>query len=93
MQPKQDTEKPTRVTQGHGSLHGSEIIKRVKEIKQKKLEAEEKEEEKKTQQRNMVEKFIKCKNGCTCEEVSCKAAGLKQCSICHNVLKSNWQQI
>ena len=62
VKPKQDTEKQTGVTQGHGSLHGSEIIKRVKEIKQKKLEAEKK----KTQQRNMVEKFIKYKNGCTC---------------------------
>ena len=89
VKPKKDQEKLTRATLVHGSLHGTEILKIVKEIKQKKVDAEEKKEKKKEDQLNLIERFIRCKDQCVCLQVPCMAAGLKRCTICHNVLKSN----
>ena len=34
------------------------------------------------------ENFVRCKGSCVCKEQICKAAGLKECSVCGDVMKS-----
>ena len=78
----------TRVTKVHGSLHGQDILKLVKDIKEKKetkkLAVEKMAEEKELER----QRFYKCKDQCECDEARCNAFGLKKCPSCHSILRS-----
>ena len=58
----------TRVTQVHGSMHGKEILKLVKEIKEKKdLQKRTTDEKiKKKEEEKLL--FLQCKSRCVCGE-------------------------
>ena len=56
------------------------------EAKQK--EIEKKKSEKKAGKSEQREAFLKCKESCCCEEIICKATGLKECPVCKDVMKS-----
>ena len=82
-----------RVTQVYGSMEGKDVLKIVKTIQdQKDMKSRAKEEamEKKSKQR---QQFHECKNGCICKTKLCKAAGLKECPSCHNILRSTCGKI
>ena len=77
-----------RVTQVHGSMRVKDVVSKVREIKeekQKKLAAKELAVKKKEE---TTERFIRCKEVCSCKQAKCAATGLKQCPVCKNVLKS-----
>ena len=78
-----------RITQVCGNLSAKDILSKREE-----LEAEENEKKsllaaKKAKKDEMKKNFLQCKDGCQCEDFSeCKAIGLKQCTVCLNILKS-----
>ena len=78
----------TRVTQVHGSMHGQDILKLVKDIKEKKdtkkLAVEKKAEDKELER----QRFYKCKDKCVCDKARCNAFGLKECPSCHSIPRS-----
>ena len=78
----------TRVTQVHGSMRAKDVASKVKEIKEEKLRIQAAKEAKKTQKEERKETFIRCKTKCSCNQKKCLALGLKQCSVCLNVLRS-----
>ena len=59
-------------------------------MKQKKVEMENQKKEKVQLLERNKEAFIKCKDRCTCMKPGgkCFSLGLRQCSICKNVLNS-----
>ena len=78
-----------RITQVCGSLRAKDILSKCEE-----LEAEENEKKmliaaEKEKKDEIKKDFLKCKDGCQCgDSQECKAIGLKQCTVCFNVLKS-----
>ena len=80
--------KETRVTQVHGSMHGQDILKLVKEIKEKKDSKKLAVEHKVKQKEDERQNFVRCKENCVCGENKCIALGLKECSSFHSILRS-----
>lgn len=64
------------------------ILESVKAIKIKKKEEQEKKNAKIAQREEQKVTFLRCKENCVCDSEKCKAAGLKQCPKCKNVLRS-----
>lgn len=77
-----------RVTQVCGSMEGKDMLQVVKSIKQEKARKVEAQKAKENQKVNDREAFYKCKETCTCHKSKCEASGLKECSSCHNILRS-----
>ena len=86
---RQNNEKPTRITQMSGSMTAKKAIEKVREIKEKKDEAESKRAKAKENKDKQFEAFVRCREECLCKSVACQAKGLKQCPVCKNVMKSN----
>ena len=62
-------------------------------IHSKDIEDEQQEKEKVREgtvikKKQQKENFVRCKESCVCKEKICKAAGLKECSVCGDVMKS-----
>jgi len=78
----------TVVTQVHGSM--KDVLTIVKEIKSKNDEKAKQKEDAAQKKNEIKEAFVLCKiRWCMyCNERKCKVFGWKQCSICHNVMKS-----
>ena len=83
-----DEKKSVRVTNVYGSMRAKDKASQVKVIKKKNTEAEKAKKEKANQKEENEVDFLKCKDKCTCSNEKCLAIGLKQCSICKNVLRS-----
>ena len=66
------------------------ILKRVKENNKKNEEKEQKKKENKEKKLKEGKMFIRCKDKCLREKLNgnCVAIGLKQCSSCKSILKS-----
>ena len=77
-----------RVTQVHGSMEGKKILQTVSSIKEDKAKKEQDIKERKSKQQQQIEAFYKWKKECTCGKNVCASIKLRQCSCCHNVLKS-----
>ena len=75
-----------RVTQVHGSVEGKDVLSLVETIKYQKAKKEQAKADKLEEKRKNTELFLKCKDSCRCAKKPCAAAGLKQCTSCHNVL-------
>ena len=82
------TNKAVRVTQVHGSMEGQDIIAKVAEIKESKEVKEMLKEKSKEDQQNRISAFHRCKIQCSCDSQPCQAKGLRECSQCHNILRS-----
>ena len=85
--PKEAVTKSVRVTQQHGSMEGKNILEAVTKISKEKEAKESKRKDAQKHKEEQKEAFYHCVNTCQCEG-DCMAAGLKQCPVCHNVLKS-----
>ena len=85
---KPSSTKNVRITQVHGSLDGSEILKLRQEIEEKKKSEEDQKKQRLLKKEDNFEKFIRCKDSCICSQNPCLAQGLKQCPVCKNVQKS-----
>ena len=79
-----------RITSVHGSMTAKNILNVVKENNKKIEEKEIKKSEEKEKKEKEVELFSNCKDKCKCERPGgkCAAIHLRQCSVCHSVLKS-----
>jgi len=87
VKPKSTTTN-TRVTQVHGSLEGKDVMNLVKSIKDEKNKKQEAAEERDAKKQGEKDAFFRCKEKCICGETKCFASGLKECPSCHNILKS-----
>ena len=77
-----------RVTQVHGSMEGEKILETVSLIKEDKAKKEKANKERKSKLQQQIKTFYKCTEECTCGKNVCAANKLRECSCCHNVLKS-----
>ena len=77
-----------RVTQVHGSMEGKKILETVSSIKEDKSKKEQDNKERKPKQQQQIKRFCKCKKECIYGKNVCAAIKLRECSCCHNVLKS-----
>ena len=68
-------------------MKGKQILKIVAGLKKQKDEKEKAKTD--TTERSLKEKeaFYNCKTDCKCKGRKYKAAGLKECPNCHNILK------
>lgn len=82
------TETNVRVTQVCGSMEGKHMLQVVKSIREEKSCKVEAKKAKENQKLNDRAAFYKCKEACMCHKSKCEASGLKECSSCHNVLRS-----
>ena len=90
---KIDKFKPTksknfRITQTSGSLAGKDILKKREELEAKdELKRKSIEEKRQCKEKGRLA-FLKCKDGCVCIGPVCEAEGLKQCTFCESIMKS-----
>ena len=82
------TETNVRVAQVCGSMQGKDMLQVVKSIKEENSRNAEAKKANKNQKLNDRAAFYKCKETCMCHKSKCEALGLKECSSCHNVLRS-----
>ena len=82
------SKKSTRVTQVHGSMKGRDILATLRDIHDKKEQEKLAKEEAVQNKEEAKQAFYLCKTKCVCGEAICKALEMKECSICHNVIKS-----
>ena len=87
VKPKEDKKK-TRVTQVCGSMTGQDVLFMVKEIEAKKAEVKQRKDEKQAKKGNEKIAFLRCQESCVCSTPRCSATGLKRCTSCGDVLKS-----
>lgn len=87
IKPKEKKEK-VRVTQVWGSMTGKNVLSMVKDIEEKKSQAKERKEVSQKKKEEEKVKFLKCKDNCVCEGGECIAKGLKQCTVCGEILRS-----
>lgn len=87
VKPKKNVEN-TRVTQICGSMEGKDVLQVVEDLKKKKEEKAQAKEAKNERKREQKELFYRCKEKCVCRKSKCEAAGLKECPICHDILRS-----
>ena len=72
----------------HLSIQGKDMLQVVKSIREEKSRNVEAKKANKNQKLNDRATFYKCKETCMCHKSKCEASGLKECSSCHNVLRS-----
>ena len=82
------TETNVRVVQVCGSMQGKDMLQVVKSTSEEKSRNVEGKKAKKNQKLNDPAAFHKCKETCVSHKSKCEASGLKECSSCHNVLRS-----
>ena len=87
------TVKPTstqrkKITDVHGSLSATEVMKLVEAKEQEDIKKGEKKKERLEMKEALKMKFFACKEKCCCGAGKCEAFDLQQCSVCKNVLKS-----
>ena len=70
------------------SMQGKDMLQVVKPIREEKSRNVEAKKAKKNQKLNDRAASYKCKETCMCHKSKCEASGLKECSSCHNVLRS-----
>jgi len=73
-------------------MRADDIIKAVEKNAQDKKFTEEKEQALSAKKEEVKEVFYKCKQKCVCTKVGgkCDALDLKECSVCHSILKSQY---
>ena len=79
--------KTIRLTQVYGSMEGSGILELCEAAEEEKAEKDQQKLEKENAKKSKKENFIRCKESCICNEKICKAAGLKECPVCGDVMK------
>ena len=72
----------------HGSMCSEEALAIVDSLEQAKAAKEKAVADKKLQRSKMSEVFFRCKSSCVCGKKPCEAYGYKECSACHNILKT-----
>lgn len=79
-----------RITNQHGSMTAKEVLVLVKEQRKEREEQEKRKQEARDKRKLQEAAFTKCKKKCVCgkPDGSCEALGLKQCTSCGSVLKS-----
>ena len=82
------TETNVRVVQVCESMQGKDMLQVVKSTSEEKSWNVEGKKAKKIQKLNDTAAFYKCKETCMCHKSKCEASGFKECSSCHNVLRS-----
>ena len=88
MKEKQSTNTKAKwITQVHGSLEGTEIFAKVREletIKQMELDEKLKRDEKKE---FAISSYFRCKIVWNCTKISCEPSRLKQCELFKEIKK------
>ena len=69
-------------------MEGSGILELREAAEEEIAEKDQQKLEKENAKKSKKENFIQCKEWCICNEKICKAAGLKECSVCGDVMKS-----
>ena len=77
-----------RITQMHGSMFNDDALAVVDTLQKEKESREQSAVDRKLALIARSEVFLRCKNGCLCQETPCKAAAYKECSVCHSILKT-----
>ena len=85
---KTASKEKVRVTQVCGSMKGKKVLEISKQLKEKKDQEEKEKKEKVKLKEERRSAFLQCKEKCTCSKDPCLATGLRQCSVCLNVQKS-----
>ena len=80
--------KNQRLTDVHGSLKAKDALKLASEKRAEEQKKEEKREMSRQNKIDMKQRFQKCRERCVCEGETCDADGLKECSICKSILRS-----
>jgi len=78
-----------RITQVHGSMEGSKILELREAAENEQREKEKLKEDKKLKKATQRDIYLSCKEQYVCTNNKCLSSGLKQCSVCGFVLKSN----
>ena len=86
VQPKKT--KSIRLTQVHGSMRAQDILTQVKERNEEEKTKMKKKEERVVLAEKRKQAFTLYKEKCHCATPVCIVAGFRQCSVCHDVLKS-----
>ena len=91
IKPKNTTTTEHKVTHVHGSVRANDIIKAAEKKSDEKKLKEEKKQTLLAKREEIKEKFYKCKQKCVCvkKDGKCNAFDFKECSVCHNILKSH----
>ena len=84
--------KSVRVTQVHGSMEAGKVLEKVMEKRQEEEMIEEGKRQKRREKENREEQFKLCEVTCVCGEKPCVILGMKKCTSCQRVLKSQCQQ-
>ena len=87
IKPKESGSKKHKITQVHGSMRASDIIKAAEKVAAEKEAKEMRKKALMEKKQNDKELFYRCKAKCSCEG-KCAASELKECSVCHDILKS-----
>ena len=82
-----------RITQVHGSLTGQDILKKREEMEREEQAKLDKIEQKKGMKDELKRTFLVCEEECKCGDEVCKAKGLKKCSLCGSVMKSQCSKV
>ena len=82
------SKKSNKVTNIHGSIMGKGILELSREIEDGKKRKQAAKEDRKKNKEEQKQAFLRCKDECMCKTRTCHAINLKQCSICHDILKS-----
>jgi len=88
-----DVTKNVRVTQVHGSMEGKDVLKLAMKIRLDKEIKEQSQKDSALKRNDIKNAFFRCKMNCVCDSTVCDAIKLKECPICHNVLKSKCRKI
>ena len=74
----------------YGSMEGKKVLELTKKMHREKEEKEEARKSAAMKRQTSKEAFFRCKLECVCLRSSgkCDSASLKQCSVCHNILRS-----
>ena len=67
---------------------GKGILELSREIEDGKKRKQAAHEDRKKNKEEQKQAFLRCKDECMCKTRTCHAINLKQCSICHDILKS-----
>ena len=90
--PKEVT-KNVRVTQVLGSMEGKDVLSLALKITLDKELKEKSQKDAIQKKADSREAFFGCKEKCICSGPTCEVIKLKECSVCHNVLKSRCAKV
>ena len=76
-----------RVTQGHGSMEGQQILERMEELEEEEENARCMKEQKKQKNAENIDNSNQCAKRCKCKRFVCLARGFRQCTQCKDVFK------